>query len=174
MTADEIIQDLSIKIYSGPLSVVRHEPDYPDLENPLHLIVLLIDCDTEVQMQGMIGFLENNTGAHLGATIHALRLFGALKVSESLEKVQQCMRRHDVTWERLRGDFEGMTEFQITSFHELHGETLDAFAQEVCDIAGGFELFNHESGEPVYDLLCAHLDLRIIRLREEIQKREAK
>lgn len=173
MTTDETIQYLGTKIYSGPLSAVRDEPDYPDLENPLHLIVLLIDCDTEVLMQGMIGFLENSTGAHLGATIQALRLISAHKVAESLEKVQQCMRRHDVTWERLRGDFEGMTEFQITSFHELHGETLDAFVQEVCDTARGFELFNHESGEPVYDLLCTHLDPRIGRLREVIQKREA-
>ena len=62
MTADEIIQELGGKIYARPLSLVRDEPSYPDLANPLHLIILLVDCDTEVMMNGMLGFLENMTG----------------------------------------------------------------------------------------------------------------
>jgi hypothetical protein len=173
MTADEIIQDLGTKIYSAPLSGVRAEPNYPDIENPLHLIVLLVDCDTEVLMQGMLGFLENSTGAHLGATIQALQRIGAQKVAHHLKQVEQCMQKHGVTWERLRGDFEGTTEHQITSFHELHGEQLSAFADDVAEISAGFELFNHDSGEAVYDLLCAHLEPQTTKLCNEIGRRGA-
>jgi hypothetical protein len=44
---------------------VRDEADYPDLDNPLHFAMLAIACDTEIAMNGMLGFLENMTGRHV-------------------------------------------------------------------------------------------------------------
>ena len=145
MNAEEIIQDLAIKIYEKPLSQVREECNFPNLDSPLHLAMLLLDCDTEISMNGMLGFLENLTGRHLAPTIEALERIGAPKSAELLRAVQSCMKKHGVTWAKLRGDFEGTVEYQITSFRQLHGESLDAFSKDIYQIVGKFELFNSYS-----------------------------
>jgi hypothetical protein len=172
MNADSIIQELGTEIFEPPLSKVRDEVGYPDLANPLHLLILLIDCDTEIDMNGMLGFLENSTGRHLGRTAEALKLIGAPKSAALLESIESCMTRHAVTWENLRGDFAGAVEYQVTSFRELHGEALDAFVSEVGSLVGHFSLFNtHYSLEDSYGALCNYLDGRVEELRREISKR---
>ncbi len=173
MTADDVIQDLTGKIYIHPLSTARSEPDFPNLANPLHLVILLIDCDTEILMNGMLGFLENMTGRHLASTIEALKRIGALAAARDLQGIQDCMARHGVTWERLRGDLQGTREYDITSFHKLHGAQLAPFASEVTKLAHGFSPFRPQRNENPYAALCTYLDGRLTELRDEIAKREA-
>jgi hypothetical protein len=172
MNAEEIIQDLAVKIYKKPLSQVRDEIEFPNLENPFHLVVLLIDCDTEISMNGMLGFLENMTGRHLGKTVEALERIRAPKSAALFRAVQACMKKHEVTWAKLRGDFEGSVEYQITSFQQLHGKSLDVFAHEVSQIVGKFELFNPYSAlEDTFGGLCEYSQDRVDQLHKEIQKR---
>ena len=172
MNAEALIQDLAIKIYEKPLSQIRDEPEFPNLNNPLHVVVLLVDCDTEISMNGMLGFLENFTGRHLGKTIEALEKIGAPKSAELFRSVQICMERHGVTWAKLRGDFAGTVEYQITSFRQLHGESLDTFSEELCQIVGKFELFNsHSALEDAFGGLCKFVQARVESFQQEIQKR---
>ena len=172
MNADAILQELSISIYEAPLSDVRKEADYPYLGNPLHIAVFLIDCDTEIDMNGMLRFIENSAGQHLDQTAEALKLIGAPKSASLLQSVRSCMERHGVTWQRLRSDFAGTAEYEISSFRELHGEDLDGFAREVDTLAGHFSLFNTlYSTEDSYAALCSYLDGRAEELRSEIERR---
>jgi hypothetical protein len=171
MNADMLIQELAVQVFQPPLSNVRSETDYPDLRNPLHLTVLLIDCDTEIEMNGILGFLENMTGRHLPATTEALRLIGVPKCAAIFYSIQACMTKHGVTWERLREDFGGTTEFQITSFRKMHGDQLEPFAAEVAELAQRFSLFDTRSSpEDAYSALCRYLDGRLDELRHEIER----
>ena len=171
MNAEDLIQDLAIKIYEKPLSQVRDEPEFPNLENPLHLVVLLLDCDTEISMNGMLSFLENLTGRHLRKTIEALEMIRAPKSAELFRAVQSCMKKHGVTWAKLRGDFKGSVEYQITSFRQLHGESLDSFSKDICQIVGKFELFNsHSALEDTFGGLCKYAQERIGQFHKEIQE----
>jgi hypothetical protein len=174
MKPHDVIQDLAEDIYQGPLSGIRDEPDYPDLSNPLHVVVLLIDCDTEIDMNGMLGFLENMTGQHLAKTTEALEMIGAPKCAVLFQLVHETMDRHGVTWQHLRGAFRGAKEFQITSFHALHGEAFNQFANQVCELTKGFSLLNTlYSPEDVYGALCAYLEDKVERLSDEVKKRRA-
>jgi hypothetical protein len=100
-------------------------------------------------------------------------MIGVPGVADQLAAVGDCMARHGVTWQRLRGDFEGSREYEITSFRKLHGSELDAFASEVSRLEHGFSLFYPSSGETPYDSLCRYLEARLIELRREIDGREA-
>ena len=138
------------------------------------LKVLLIDCDTEINMNGMLGFLENSSGQHLGKTVEALELIGSHKSAEVLRSVQECMGSHHVTWERLREDFEGHEAFEVTSFSELHGNALRDFADEIGNRFSEFDLFNTlYSLEDAYSLLVKHLELISWKLNDEVSKRSA-
>ena len=174
MNAEDLIQDLASKIYDEPFRRIREEADFPNLENPLHLVVLLCDCDIEIDMNGMLGFLENNTGCYLEQTIVALNMIGATKSAQLFSSIRDCMKRHGVAWNRLRGDFEGSTEFEITSFQKQHGESLNAFAEEVCQLAKNFALFNrHHSLEDTFKMLCEYIQERIEFFQEEIKRKVA-
>ena len=123
-------------------------------------------------MNGMIGFLENPNGRHLRATADALRRIGAPKCAAILESVMQCMAKHGVTWEKLRGDFEGTSEYQITSFTDLHGEETATFGREVNEISKGFSLLNPlYSPDDAYSALVHHLNDCLDRLNDEIERR---
>jgi hypothetical protein len=174
MIIDDMIQDLAVKIYEDPLAKIRKEAEYPNLENPLHIVVLLIDCDTEIDMNGILGFLENSTGRYLRETIQALTKIGAPKCAAVFESVKKCMEKHNVTWERLREDFEGTVEYEITSFQRLHGSALDSFTKEVLELTGNFSLFNSlYSPEDAYSAFINYLEGKSKNLKREIEKRNA-
>jgi hypothetical protein len=174
MNVDQLLQELSTQIYEQPLSATRHESDYPNLSNPLHIAVLLIDFDTEININGMLGFLENSNGQHLDKIVEALRLIGAHKSEHELRLVQDCMRSHGVSWERLRADFEGHEAFEVTSFSELHGDLLREFSDEICYRFSEFDLFNtNYSLEDSYSLLVRHLESMPRKLNDEVNSRNA-
>ena len=60
MSVAEILEGLSVQIYEPPLSNLRD--DLRSVPEVLRIPILIIDLDTEVAMQGMLGFLENSTG----------------------------------------------------------------------------------------------------------------
>lgn len=172
MNVDHVIQDISVIIYEEPLAKVRDEFDYPNLINPLHLAILLIDCDTEIDMNGVLGFLENLNGRYLTNVTDVLKKIGAQKSAAVFDSIQVCMRKHNITWEQLRGDFDGANQYEITSFQKLHGSSLDSFANEISEISSGFSLFNsNNSPEDVYSFFVQYLEGIADQFEKEIEKR---
>jgi hypothetical protein len=86
------------------------------------VVILVLDFDTEVNMQGMLGFLENSTGLYLAETIEAFHRIGAQATADILQNIQGILETHGVSTSQLRSDFDGTTLYQITSFNELHGD----------------------------------------------------
>jgi hypothetical protein len=115
-------------------------------------------------MNGLLGFLENSTGEHLHATIDALAAIKAHRAADDLRQVADCMTRHGVTWAGLRADFEGAEEFEISSFAKTHGDRLGPFTAELRSVVPDFDIFQHPSGEPVYELLCGYIEPQLDRL----------
>ena len=82
------------------------------------------------------------------------------------------MEKYNVTWERLRGDFQGIHEYEIISFQNLHGDALDAFADEVNNMTGNFLLFHpHYAPDDAYSGLVRYLEGKTDELQIEIEKR---
>ena len=63
MSVAEILEGLLVQVYQPPLSNLRD--DLRSVPEELRIPLLVIDLDTEVAMQGMLGFLENSTGLYL-------------------------------------------------------------------------------------------------------------
>lgn len=146
----EIIETLSIKIYEPPLSTLRDR--LSELPEVVRVVILLIDFDTEVTMQGILGFLENSTGLYLPETIQAFATIGANETAQVLRRIQAIMAKHGVSPSRLREDFAEVEQYQITSFAELHGEQLEPMTEEIDQEAEKLYLYA-EHGEGVFSLL---------------------
>jgi hypothetical protein len=155
MTGDELLGRIG-NSYEEPILSVRRQPSWPNVSNPLHLALLLVDFDTELSMNGILGFLENSTGAFLDQTIDGFRLVGAGQTATTLSEIRDAMQRHSASHNQLRADFEGTSQYQITSFARLHPDR-EAFADEVERIAKSLYL-NGQSRESPFLLLEGYLE----------------
>jgi len=169
MTGQEILNDLGNRGYQEPLLGVRYLPTWPSLDKPLHLALLVIDFDTELAMNGILGFLENPTGAFLDQTIDAFATLGADQTAAVLRRIRKTTIKHAVSHHRLRAPYQRTSEYQITTFAELHGRSLDDFAAEVCDIAD--ELYIHDRTQPSpFPLLEAYVEQHATEMLSEIER----
>jgi hypothetical protein len=156
LSAAKLVEMLSIRIYEPPLSTARDR--LREVEESLRVPILVLDFDTEVCMNGMLGFLENSTGLFLPETIDAFDKIGASETASVLRAIEKTLKKHGVTPSRLRADFAGTQEFQITTFRELHGD-LGTMPNEVEEDARRLYLYGKSgAGEQVWSLLEAFVE----------------
>lgn len=159
MSTDEILDSLAIEVYRPPLSKLRD--DLRSVPEVIRIPVLIIDFDTEMCMQGILGFLENLTGFYFADTIAAMEAIGARDTAATLRTIQGIMTEHGVTHELLRGDFARLHEFQITTFAESHGEDLSQMADLIVQESMKLYIYSdNRKGEDVFVLLSAFIEQR--------------
>jgi hypothetical protein len=150
----ELVEALSTRIYEPPLSRCRECLRHISI--PLRVPILVLDFDTELSMNGMLGFLENSTGLYLPETIGAFEIIGARETTEVLRSIETTLQKHGVSPSQLRADFAGTEEYQVTTFRKLHGD-LGTMPEEVERDAERLYLYAKQ-GEPVWDLLAAFVE----------------
>jgi hypothetical protein len=164
----KLIEALSIRIYEPPLCTARDR--LREIAEPLRVLILVLDFDTEVCMNGMLGFLENSTGLFFPETIDAFEKIGASETVSVLRGIEKTLERHGVTPARLRADFAGAQPHQITSFRELHGD-LGTMPSEVEEDARQLYLYGeYGTREPVWSLLEAFLETNGAECLAEISR----
>ena len=129
MEASKLLDELSVRIYEPPLSNYRDDGRIRDTTNPLSVVMLLIDYETECSMNGVIGFLGNSTGSRLAETIIAVRKIGCVDHAEVLEQIRDTATTSGMSNEAIQDDRADLQEFAVTSFSELHGDKWD----DACD-----------------------------------------
>jgi len=167
MSVGEIVQHLAIKVFEPPLSNLLD--DLRSVPEVLRIPILLIALDTEVMMNGMLGFLENSTGLYLVDTIDALEAISAHKTADTLRTIQRIMSDHGVTVEHLRRNVNSGQLHEITNFRKTHGEELVPMAKQIDGEARKLYIYHYHSGEndrpePVFDLLETYLEGRRVEL----------
>jgi hypothetical protein len=167
MSGQELLDKLG-NPYEEQYCAVRNLPSWPDPSSPLHVALLLADFDTELCMNGMLGFLENSTGAYLDQTIEALRMVGAEQSATTLNQIREAMHRYGVSHERLRSGFNNTAEFQISSFSQLH-PGIDEFSREAGRLAESLPL-DDTSQQSVFPLLEAYLEHHSAQFLVELQQ----
>jgi hypothetical protein len=166
LSSAKLIEALSIRIYEPPLSTARDR--LREISEALRVPILVLDFDTELNMNGMLGFLENSTGLYFAETIEAFDRIGASETVLILRAIEKTLERHDVTPSRLRADFAGAQEYQITTFRALHGD-LGTMPQEVEKDAKRLYLYGKPgAGEAVWPMLEAFVERNRAQLLAEI------
>jgi hypothetical protein len=159
MSADEIVDNLPLHIYEPPFLQLRD--DLRSLPEVLRIPILLIDFDTEVCMNSILGFLENPTGRYFADTIAALERIAAHDTAAILRAIQKIVADHGVTHERLRADHAHMQEWQITTFRQRHGEEVSQMARPIDEESKKLYIYDNPHNrerESVFDLLSAYIE----------------
>jgi hypothetical protein len=156
LSAAKLVEALSIHIYEPPLSTARDQ--LREVAEPLRVPILVLDFDTELCMNGMLGFLENSTGLYLSETIEAFDKIGATETAAVLRAIEKTLERHGVTPSGLREDFESTQQYEITSFQQLHGD-LGTMTDEIEEDARRLYLYGESDlAEPIWSLLEAFVE----------------
>ena len=168
--ADELLKQLTVSLYAPPYDKVRHEPAYPDLDNPLHLAALLIDGHAQIKAGGVLAWLESDAGRHLDQTATALERVGAPMAASVLRRVQAVMRTHGVTLASLRADGTGLSAFQLAALDAP--AKAGAFTADVQAVSDGFDPFvGLDHREDPWRSLCGYIAQRLEVLRLELARR---
>ena len=131
MTTDDLLSELSIKIYERPLSDMRNNGGIRDLSNPIAVMMLVFDFETEVSMNGINNFIGNSTGIYAKETVAALELIGCSNQSKQLKTILETAAAAAMTYDTIQQDRSGLSEYVITSFAQLHGEKWEGANSEI-------------------------------------------
>lgn len=128
-----------------------------DLPEFVRTACLIIDLDTELNMEGIFTLLENTTGQYLPEIIEALRNIGDDNDAVILSEI--CRLAHP---EQMRAEFleKGHEEYDIASFDDDH-EMDDETAEKIEELESRLYL---NSDFDMWELLYSYLDNEIAAL----------
>lgn len=154
-TGEELAEKIAENMYKEKF--VREEI----LKYPMFIqtLVFIIDFDTELNMEGIYGVLENSIGLFLPHIIGAFRLIGDQSDADILTEIWNLAGPLKPKEGQRTEDFE---EYQITSF--VQNYDLDEETEERIEALAN-QLYL-ETGFDMWSLLFSYLD-------EEIKKETA-
>ena len=161
-----LLGDLAVRLYSEPLLTLwADRRRWPEV---IRTVALLIDVDTELNMNGLSALVENSIGGYLPEIITALDTIGAAEHARALRMMQDIMAKHGITHATMRGDFERLEVHAITNFHDLHGDAASAMLRELeSEVEPQLYLYRRD-GEQPFDLLEAYVALHHHELQNVI------
>jgi hypothetical protein len=170
---ERLVDDLRMRMFGPPLS--DRWRDRAAVPQPLRNVLLVIAFDTEVQMEGILGFLENSTGAFLPETIEAFRTIGATKTADVLVEIANIMRAYDVTHDKLQQENMARPLYDISSFRETHGRAANAMADRITEVARRLDRLDRDdrNGEAPFELLNAYAADHLTEIRRLISLYES-
>ena len=156
-TPDKIVGHIAIKIYQPDMTRLTEREVFRAFPEALRTIILIINFDTEVSMNSILGFLENSTGEYLPETAEAFRRIGAEQTSTSLHNVQKILERHQASTQQLRDDVSNLPLYSISSFADTHSQS-EVMAEEIDQAVSNLYIYqSSEDREPIWEMLYAYV-----------------
>ncbi|WP_334076636.1 hypothetical protein [Paenibacillus sanfengchensis] len=85
------IEHLALEIYKPAYGRLREQEILLGLPAIIQDIIVLFDLDTELAINGILGYLGNSSGRYLNETIEVLRKIGALEDSMILKQIRKVL-----------------------------------------------------------------------------------
>jgi len=141
MTGRDLLDEFAVKAYEPPLSDHRDSGRVADTSDPLSLIMLVVDLETEVSMNGIADFIGNRTGLYAAETVVALEGIGCHAEASLLAEILKIAREAGMTHEAIQAERAGLAPYTVTSFAALHGPKWD---HALARIGGLFQQIDFE------------------------------
>ncbi|MGC5770860.1 DMP19 family protein [Paenibacillus pabuli] len=165
MSGEEVVGSIAMDLYRAEFATIREcEPELPQV---LRDTILIVDLDTELSMSGITGFLENASGQFLGETTEAMQRIGNDADAEILKNIQHMLSESGVTPEQLRENVNALSEQDVTTTLNTHGQQIHEVLQRVETEAGHLSM--QSDNEEVFELLYQYVDTNKDRLKQELE-----
>ncbi len=156
LSAEDIIGEISLRLYGQENYHIRDNRIFSVLPTILRDIILIIDLDTEVTMEGILGFLENSTGLYLDDTIETLERIKAYEDYRAMSNIRDILKKYKVSTFDLRENVNKGNLYDISSFSQTHGSQYDEMAEEISKEAKKLYLDREE--ENIFTYLIEYVE----------------
>jgi hypothetical protein len=142
MSSQNLLSELAVKIYEPPLSEIRESGAIADMSNPICVLMLLIDFDTQVCMNGIVNFIGNSTGLYAKETVSALEHIGCSEESRQLADILAVAAAAGITHEAIQADRSSVELYSVTTFPRLHGSKWHDAVADIESIHNRMDMQN--------------------------------
>lgn len=157
--SEDIVSEVCLNLYSEHGVMVR--TNFCFLPTWLQDIILLIDYDTELNMNGILGFLENSTGLMLDETIETLKRIDAIDDYITMKNIKEILTANGIEIKVLRENVNSGSQYEILNSLKVH----DLHFEEILNEETNLYLYQDRD---IFKLLFEYMDL----YRSEIFKRD--
>lgn len=156
LTTRELVDHICDGIYKEETYVMRDKEILNSIPQLIRDCILLIDFDTEMNMNGIWGYLENSTGQFIEETIEVLERIGAVSDAIALQNIKKSLDECGLRTSKLHANVQNLQEYQVSTFHRTHGnpdsELLNRIEQEAE------HLYIYSQDQNIFDYLYDYIE----------------
>ncbi|MCJ8010748.1 DMP19 family protein [Paenibacillus sp. KQZ6P-2] len=166
--ASEIVENICARIYQEETYLLRDKEVLDSIPQVIRDCVLLIDLDTEINMNGIIGYLENSTGKFMDETIEVLERIGAVSDAITLNNIKKSLAEYGLKTSNLHANVQNLKEYQISNNSQTHGNIDSELLKRIEQLATNLYIYNQEENifDDLYDYIEANKQHLINELKE--------
>lgn len=131
MTPEELLEELTVKIYEEPLSRIREDGSIRNIDDPLSVFALIVDFETERSMNGVLNCFGNALGLNINETISALTIIGAHNCAACLSNMAMIASNAGLDNQSIQADRAGQEPHSITTWSETHGSKWEQAEKQI-------------------------------------------
>jgi hypothetical protein len=166
ISAEDYMNHAALTIYRPGTLLLREPQVLSKLPLLVRDLVLLIDLDTELSMNGILGFLENSSSRFINETIELLERIQADADARVLQEIKSILEAAMHSTDRLHQDLQQLQEYQISSFMQTH-DIDEADVDQIEQAAEG--LYLHRKEANIFENLEAYIERNKVQLVEEVK-----
>lgn len=105
LTTDEFLEKIAIELWEKDNIYLISEEKRPDIPEYFYITAYLIEFETELMMQGLLGLLGNSTTYHFQNTIDSLRVIDNQKGVHCLQNILETLSKYGKTPQKMREEY---------------------------------------------------------------------
>ncbi|TCM91006.1 uncharacterized protein DUF4375 [Paenibacillus sp. BK033] len=165
-SASELIEHVCSNRYKKENCSKEDKQGFKQLPRVLQDIILLIDLDTELNINGVLGFIENSSGRYLDETIDVLGRIRAVNDANALKEIKDILREYDAGAHKLNDDIQHLQQYEVRSYAQTHPILDDEFYDRIQRAEE--KLYINANQENVFDHLMRYIEANKKELMDEI------
>lgn len=165
-SADELINYVCANMYNDENDYLRDEAIFPKLPRLLLDIILLVEFDMELNMNGVTGFLENSSGKYINETIEVLERINAYKDANALKTIKKILQDNNLNTKLLNDDLQNLNQYEISEFMQIHRIADSKIIDQIENVSENFYLYQQE--ENIFDNLINYIETNKQELIREL------
>ncbi len=170
MTAEEIIEAISENLYTASNTVLLQNDLFQQLPQVIQDIILVIEFDTELSINGMWGFLHNTAGLRLNDTIDTFQRIEATEDYAILSSIKDILSQYNISPQQLRDCTKTRHLYEVSSLKHVNDVEIDLMAEAISEQAQN--LYVYHADRNIFDYLIVHVNLYKESITLFIKQRE--
>ncbi|MCK9860652.1 DUF4375 domain-containing protein [Paenibacillus sp. ATY16] len=166
ISANDLIDHVCTNRYNKEIYYKNDKEVFKKLPEVLQDIILLIDLDTELNMNGLLGFAENSSGRYLDETIKVLERIGAVNDANALQEIKDILKEYGASTHILNHDIQLVQQYEVQVFAQTHQIFDDEFYDRIQKAEEKLYVYANQGN--VFDHLTVYIEANKKELMDNI------